>query len=146
LDRGLKPKSQVSSNLCADCHSLSRQTVVSAFARIPLFCLFCQPFCFHPHIEPLIIVDSGCNSKGVQHRTIGNTGVPEIAAAQILKDQPAKRPTSARANFGSRSARRIVSFGSCNGIVLCGIPYRGSGALASPVPTNRPLFPCGLAT
>jgi hypothetical protein len=32
---------------------------------------------------------------------------------------------------------RIRDLGSCNGDVLCGIPYRGSGALASPVPTNR---------
>jgi hypothetical protein len=34
-----------------------------------------------------------------------------------------------RANFGSRSTRRIAHFGSCNGIVLCGIPYRGEGHL-----------------
>ncbi len=58
----------MSSNLCADYHSLSRLTVVSAFARIPLFCLLCQPFCFDSFVEPLIVVDSGCNSIGVQHR------------------------------------------------------------------------------
>ena len=37
---------KVSSNLCADCRSLSRQTVVSAFASLSRFYFSCQPFCF----------------------------------------------------------------------------------------------------
>jgi hypothetical protein len=63
--------------------------------------------------------------------------------AQIFKDQPVPNRKTAQANFGLQGARRIVVLGSCNGIVLCGIPYRGSGALASPVPTNRLLSPLG---
>jgi|SRR5579859_7025607 len=46
-----------------------------------------------------------------------------------LKDQPASKSTHGRANFGSQVTRRIAVLGSCNGIVLCGIPYRGEGHL-----------------
>ena len=49
-----------------------------------------------------------------------------------------ERSTSIRpSQFWLARPRRIVFLGSCNGDVLCGIPYRGRGALASPHPTNR---------
>jgi hypothetical protein len=61
---------------CAQRHSLSRPTVFSAFPRLLENSSLCQPLCFHPHIEPLIIVDSGCNSKSEpkSDRRIGHSG------------------------------------------------------------------------
>src|SRR5579859_388410 len=46
LDRGPRPKSQVSSNLCADCHSPKRLIVVSASASLPFLYLPVNSFVF----------------------------------------------------------------------------------------------------
>ena len=76
---------KVSSNLCADCLSLSLQTVVSAFASLSRFCFSCQPFCFHSIIEPLIIVDSGCNSKSSTSGDLAKTGRPATLVRKLRK-------------------------------------------------------------
>jgi hypothetical protein len=49
-----------------------------------------------------------------------------------LKDQPAFRPSQ---YWLARITPRVLQWD-----VLCGIPYRGRGAFASPYPTNRLLF------
>ena len=121
--------------------TLSCLTVFSAFPRLPEIMSFCQPFCFHSHIEPRITHGSRLKLEEQIEGQPNKSGVREIAAAQILKDQPMPNRKTAQANFGLQGTRRIAVLGSCNGIVLCGIPYRGSGALASPVPTNRLLCP-----
>ena len=129
--------------MCADCLSLSLQTVVSAFASLSRFCFSCQPFCFHSIIEPLIIVDSGCNSKSSTSGDLAKTGRPATLVRKLRKiNQSSIRRIEKRPSQFWLTKNRF--FGSCNGIVLCGIPYRGRGALASPHPTNRLLFPLGL--
>ncbi len=137
MDRGPRLASQVSSNLCADLFSLF--AFASAFyrrSRLSQFTVsfaFRQPFCFYSLAEPLIIVDSGCNSASKHSEDSQRSAPVKSLLRKLRKNNQQKRETFARANLGSR---RFLS-GSCNGIVLCGIPYRGSGALASPVPTNR---------
>jgi hypothetical protein len=144
---GSRPQSPVETGsqgcprTCAQRHSLSRPTVFSAFPRLPESLPFCQPFCFHSHTEPHITHGSRLKLEEQIKGQPNKSGVREIAAAQILKDQPMPNRKTAQANFGLQGTRRIAVLGSCNGIVLCGIPYRGSGALASPVPTNRLLCP-----
>lgn len=57
--------------------------------------------------------------------------VQNLRAAHHLKDRPAS-------NAGADRARRELNSRVMQWLVLCGIPYRGSGALASPDPANQP--------
>ncbi len=61
-------------------------------------------------------------------------------AAHHLKERPAF-------NAGADRARRELNSRVMQWLVLCGIPYRGSGALASPDPANQlPFSHLGQAT
>ena len=60
--------------------------------------------------------------------------VQKCRTAQNIKERPA---ISARADRARRSQNSWV----LHWLVLCGIPYRGSGATASPDPTNQLIDP-----
>jgi len=88
-------------------------------------------------------MDSGCNSIDEPQRD-RERSVPVKSLLRKLRkinQSPTKQGLS---QFWPTKHATNRYFGSCNGIVLCGIPYRGRGALASPHPTNRLLFPSGL--
>jgi hypothetical protein len=118
-------------------HSLSCLTVFSAFPSLPENSSFCQTLCFHPHIEPLIIVDSGCNSKS-EPKSDRRTGILENRCCANFE-----RSTSPTIEGGPSQfwlTKTCVS-GSCNGMFSAGFPTGERGTcLASP---NEPasLYP-----
>ena len=132
MDRGLETSSKLSSNLCADFYSDSlschRFVVVSAFPSLPFLHLHVNSFVFtllSSRSSSLIAVAT----RRVKSQRTDEVGFCEIATAQNLKDQPAFRPSQ---YWLAEITLRVLQWD-----VLCGIPYRGRGALASPHPTNR---------
>jgi len=111
-----------------------------------LFRLSVNPFVFSLlfgfMFEPLINIDSGCNSKARQKAQI--LGTDESAAGKSLlrinlKERPANWPKPAfgsSQNWLARTSPRVLQW-----YVLCGIPYRGTGATCLTLPYEPASLP-----
>ena len=93
-------------------------------------------------LEPLINIDSGCNSKARQEAQTQGTDESATGKSLLrinLKERPANWPKPASGssqNWLARTSPRVLQW-----YVLCGIPYRGTGATCLTLPYEPASFP-----
>jgi hypothetical protein len=120
----------LSSNLCADFYSDSlscyRFVVVSAFPSLPFLLLSVNSLVFTllpSHSSSQIVVAT----RQVSTRRTAKEQLPRNRYCANLERATDQALTLTQAKWlASDTTNRVL--GSCNGIVLCGIPYRRTGA------------------
>lgn len=112
---------------CPSDRGPASRIVLELGAHCPLAYLSVQSSAFLRELFEFIELSTSCQAESLLILMIPCTGV---AQRKILKERPANRP--------SRKGSQEINSWVMQWLVLCGIPYRGSGALPpQPDPANQ---------